>query len=309
MNFGIGDAVEIVSNKLESWLEGLTSMLPNIVVAVLVFILFYLLSRGVKSGSKTVISRFSDQQAIIGLFSTILALVTIIVGLVVALNVLQLTQAVTSLLAGAGIIGLALGFAFQDISANFISGVIMAFKKPIVVGDIVETNDYSGFVEQIDLRSTVIRTFQGLHVIIPNKDIFQNPFTNYTKTHTRRIDLEVGISYGDDLNKVTQVVEKAVSSNSFLVDGKPVKMVYQEFGSSSINFKVMFWIEYDKNNPQYLEARSEAIIAIKKAFDENDIMIPFPIRTLDFGIKGGEKLAEQLEAKEVQLLPKHNQSQ
>ena len=159
-------------------------------------------------------------------------------------------------------------------------------------------------MERIELRSTLIRTFQGLHVIIPNKDIFQNPFTNYTRTHTRRIDLEVGVSYGDDLDKVTAVVEKAVATNKYLVDGEPIKLVYEEFGSSSINFKVMFWIEYNPKKPMYLEAKSEAIIAIKKAFGENDIMIPFPIRTLDFGIKGGEKLSEQLEAKEIKLLPK-----
>ncbi|WP_339694408.1 mechanosensitive ion channel family protein [uncultured Roseivirga sp.] len=304
MNFGINDAVDIVSSKLKGWLEALTSMLPNIVVAILVLTAFYVLSRLVKAGTRKLISKFSDQAAIIGLFSTIMALLTLVIGLVVALNVLQLTKAVTSLLAGAGIIGLALGFAFQDISANFISGVIMAFKKPIVVGDIIETNGYTGFVERIELRSTLIRTFQGLHVIIPNKDIFQNPFTNYTRTHTRRIDLEVGVSYGDDLDKVTAVVEKAVATNKYLVDGEPIKLVYEEFGSSSINFKVMFWIEYNPKKPMYLEAKSEAIIAIKKAFGENDIMIPFPIRTLDFGIKGGEKLSEQLEAKEIKLLPK-----
>lgn len=305
MNFGISDAVKIVSDKLQGWLETLTSMLPNIVVALLVFLAFYIVSRIVKSGSKKLISRFSDQRAIVDLFSTILALITLVVGLVVALNVLQLTKAVTSLLAGAGIVGLALGFAFQDISANFISGIIMAFKKPIVVGDIIETNGYSGFVEQIDLRATILRTFQGLHVIIPNKDIFQNALTNFTRTHTRRVDLEVGISYGDDLQKVKQVIEKAVSTNSFLVDGKEVKMVYEEFGSSSINLRLMFWIEYNPEKPMFLEARSEAIIAIKKAFDENDITIPFPIRTLDFGIKGGEKLSEQINSKEVKLLPKH----
>tara|TARA_R110001592_G_C13151154_1_gene748159 strand:+ start:1769 stop:2686 length:918 start_codon:yes stop_codon:yes gene_type:complete len=304
MDFGINDAANIVSTKLKGWLEALTSMLPNIVVALLVLTIFYALSRLVKAGFRKLISKFSDQPAIVGLFSTIMSLLTIVVGLVVALNVLQLTQAVTSLLAGAGIIGLALGFAFQDISANFISGVIMAFKKPIVVGDIIETNGYTGFVERIDLRSTLIRTFQGLHVIIPNKDIFQKPFTNYTRTHIRRIDLEVGVSYGDDLDKVTEVVEKAVATNSYLVDGEPIKLVYEEFGSSSINFKVMFWIEYNPQKPMYLEAKSEAIVAIKKAFDENDITIPFPIRTLDFGIKGGEKLSEQLEAKEIKLLPK-----
>lgn len=294
MDFNIKRAFEIVKGKLEGWLETLTEMLPNFVVAILVVIIFYFLSKIVRYGAKKVMSRFIEQTAIIGLLSTIISIITVGSGLVIALNLLHLSKAVTSILAGAGIAGLALGFAFQDISANFISGIIMAFKKPLSVGDIIETNGHTGFVKEIQLRATVLETFQGLHVIIPNRLIFENALTNFTKTHRRRVDLYVGVSYAEDLEQVKEVTEKAVLQNEHLTPEKDVKLVYEGFGDSSINYRVMFWVNYSPSKPNYLEAQSDAIMAINKAYKKAGITIPFPIRTLDFGIKGGEQLREHI---------------
>lgn len=289
MDFNVSKAFQIVENKLEGWLETLTEMLPNFVVAILIIVIFYFLSKLVRYGTRKVMSRFIEQPAIIGLISTIMSIFIIGSGLVIALNLLHLSKAVTSILAGAGIVGLAIGFAFQDISANFISGIIMAFKKPLNIGDIIETNGYTGFVRDIQLRATVMETFQGLHIIIPNRLVFQNPITNFTKTHKRRVDLHVGVSYAEDLERVKQITEKALEGLESRTDDA-VKLVYEGFGDSSINYRIMFWITYSPSQPQFLEARSEAIMAIDKAYKENGITIPFPIRTLDFGIKGGEKL-------------------
>ena len=175
------------------------------------------------------------------------------------------------------------------ISANFISGIIMAFKKPLNIGDIIETNGYTGFVRDIQLRATVLETFQGLHIIIPNRLVFQNPITNFTKTYKRRVDLNVGVSYAEDLEEVKKITEDALKSLDMLTEDD-IKLVFEEFGDSSINYRIMFWINYSPTQPQFLEARSEAIMAIDKAYKEHGITIPFPIRTLDFGIKGGERL-------------------
>ncbi|WP_456458913.1 mechanosensitive ion channel family protein [Reichenbachiella sp.] len=291
MEFNLNKAIEILSGKLSSWLEALTALLPNMVVAVFVLVVSYVVARMLKMAVNRLMARFSAKEAINSLFTTLVYLTTLAIGLMVALNVLHLEQTVTSLLAGAGIIGLALGFAFQDIAANFISGVLIAFRKPIQLGDIIETKSFMGTVEKIDLRVTMLRTFQGLHVIIPNKDVFQSPVTNYTKTSDRRIDLDVGVSYADDLEKVKKVAIEAVSELPYLLPNKEVELHYTAFGDSSINFKLMIWVHYP-DEPGYLRAQSDAIIAVKKAFDANDITIPFPIRTMDFGIKGGKTLSE-----------------
>lgn len=291
MTFNLQKAIDILYNKLEEWLESTTAMLPNMIIAILVMITFYFVARIVRSLTDKLLDRFSEKKALNNLFTTFAYLGVLGIGLIISLNILHLEQTVSSLLAGAGIVGLALGFAFQDITANFISGIFIAFRKPIQVGDIIETGSYMGLVEEINLRVTVIRTFQGLHVIIPNKDVFQSAVTNYTKTDDRRIDLEVGISYADDLEQVKKIALEAVSNIPNLMPGREIELYYNAFGDSSINFTLMIWIHYP-NETVYLKAKSDAIMAIKKAFDANDITIPFPIRTLDFGIKGGQTLSE-----------------
>lgn len=197
----------------------------------------------------------------------------------------------TSLLAGAGVLGLALGFAFQDIASNFVSGVFIAFRKPYKIGDIIEAGDFLGSVTSIDLRTTTIETFQGLEVLVPNKMLFTDPITNYTNIPQRRIDVAVGVSYGDDLEKVERLLKEKLNDLPNRIVKKDIDIFFTEFGDSSINLEARVWVEYP-NHRNFLITRSEAIKKIKTVFDENDIIIPFPIRTLDFGIKGGEKLSE-----------------
>jgi small conductance mechanosensitive channel len=147
-----------------------------------------------------------------------------------------------------------------------------------------------GKVEEINLRDTVIRTFQGQMVIIPNREVFQNSIENYSLLGKRRYDLDVGVSYGEDLEKVKHITLEAVKGIENLTDDE-VTMFYVGFGNSSINFKVRMWVN-STEQIVYKQVGNDAIIRIKKAYDENDIMIPFPIRTLDFGIKGGTQLKD-----------------
>jgi small-conductance mechanosensitive channel len=210
------------------------------------------------------------------------------------LELLQLSKAVTTLLAGAGIIGLALSFAFQDIASNFVSGLLIVTRRPFKINDIIESNNYFGKVIKINLRNTLIQTFQGQVVLIPNKKVFENAIINYTYNGERRIDLSVGISYADDLEKVKEVTSKTIEQLPETIKEKGVVFTFNEFGNSSINLMVRFWVKYNKNDKDYLPGLSNAIIKLKKAYDENDIMIPFPIRTLDFGVKGGLQFKDML---------------
>jgi small-conductance mechanosensitive channel len=190
---------------------------------------------------------------------------------------------------------LALGFAFKDIAANFIAGIYLVIKSPINVGDIIDYQGEMGAVKEIGLRSSTINTFQGQDVIIPNRLIMQEKYTHYSINGERRIDLDVGISYGDDLDKVEKVTLEAISSISYLKNGKPVDLYFKEFGDSAIIFSVRYWINYQQDDYlRYLRAQSQGIKNIKKAFDQNNITITFPIRTIDFGIKGGKSLAETI---------------
>ncbi|MCW2118369.1 mechanosensitive ion channel family protein [Flavobacterium sp. 7A] len=281
----------LIAVKITDWLEALIMLLPNIAMAAVVFAIGFFIAKFVRKITRKLIAKISNNLTLNNLFSTIVYFTFIGIVLFTVLTILNLDKAVTSILAGAGILGLALAFAFQDIAANFMSGIFISFRKPLKVGDIVQIKDYMGKVIMINLRDTVLETFQGKTVIIPNKEVFQNPIENYTILQKRRFDLSVGVSYGDDLEKVRDITLNAVSDIVELSKEDEVTVIFVEFGDSSVNLSIRMWI----NTPEqsvYNKVGSEAIIKIKKAYDANDIMIPFPIRTLDFGIKGGVSLSE-----------------
>lgn len=127
-------------------------------------------------------------------------------------------------------------------------------------------------------------------VIIPNKEVLQNPIENYSLLGKRRMDLTVGVSYDADLRKVKEITLKAVEGIEALTKDETT-FFYKEFADSSINFDIRLWVNTPEQ-PEYLHVRSEAVMRIKKAYDENNITIPFPIRTLDFGIQGGVPLSD-----------------
>ena len=287
----LDQTLQQVVAKFASWLETAILLLPNLVGALIVVFAFWLLARLARGVVRTVLRRVSNNRQIVGLLATLSYVGIMAIGAFIALGILNLDKTVTALLAGVGVIGLALGFAFQDLAANFMSGVLMAIRRPFEIDHVIETNGFMGMVEDISLRSTLLRTFQGQIVMLPNKEVFGNPLVNYSLRRKRRVDLSCGVAYGDDLEQVRQVALAAVSKLQLRDTNREVELFFNEFGDSSINFSVRFWIDF-VTQTDFLRAQSEAIIAVKKAFDEADITIPFPIRTLDFGVVGGEKLAE-----------------
>lgn len=286
-------AVGKVIDKLIEWADTLIYMLPNLVIAVFIILASYLIARLVRKLLQRTLSKVSRNESVTNLITSLIFGAINIAGLFIALGILNLDKTVMSLLAGVGIMGLALGFAFKDIASNFLSGIYMAIKSPINVGDMIAYDETYGTVKEIGLRATTVMSLQGQDVVIPNRLIIENQYTHFTINGMRRIDLSVGISYGDDLEKVEQVTLDAIRSIEHLHADKPVDFYYKEFGNSSIDFDVRYWIKFQKET-DFLEALSQGIKNIKLAYDRNDITITFPIRTIDFDIKGGKSLSEML---------------
>ncbi|MGA7616087.1 MAG: mechanosensitive ion channel family protein [Thermoanaerobaculia bacterium] len=285
--------VELIIDKLDTWGRSAIAALPNLILAVVVALIFWTIARLMRSGTDRALNRTSMPDPIRRILVGAVGFSINIAGIFIGLGILGLDKTVTSLLAGVGIAGLALGFAFQNIASNFMAGVILAFRRPYRTGDLVETNDVLGVVYDMNLRVTIIRKLTGEIVRVPNQKVIEGVLTNYTESGERRIDLPVGVSYGSDLEKVRRITVEAVSEVEGRNAERPVDLFFDEFGDSSINFVVRFWIDTTKQ-VDYLGARSDAVMRIRKAYHLNDITIPFPIRTLDFGIIGGEKLDETL---------------
>jgi len=291
MEFDFNTAINLIFDKIAAWGRDFIKMVPNIAMAAIIFAIGLFVAKFVRRIALKLISKVSHNVTLNQLFATVVYVFTVGIVLFTALSVLGLDKAVTSILAGAGILGLALAFAFQDIAANFMSGIFMSFRKPLKVGDVVKLKGYMGKVKEINLRDTVIQTFQGHLITIPNKDVFQNPIENYTTLNKRRFDLDIGVSYGDDLDVVKQVTLDAVKDIEAISKTSPTTIMFREFGDNSINFRVRMWIDSAEQGT-FSKVGSEAIQRIKKAYDKHGITIPFPTRTLDFGVKGGVPLSE-----------------
>lgn len=289
----IEEVYTLLSDKLESWLKGAITLLPNIVVAFLIAIGFGLLAKVVgKWVGKLMRSTFESRQ-IAALLTSIIKAVIVIAGIFIALDFVGLSGTVTSLLAGAGIVGLAIGFAFQDMTENFIAGVAMGIRKPFEIGDVIEAEDVFGNVKGINLRNTLVETFYGQLEVIPNKILFRNILTNYSTLGYRRVEVPVGISYADDVEKAVDVITEAMNDKDYVIKKDETAVYAEGFGDSSINLLVWFWIDYP-GDTGFMVARHDAIVTVKRVLEENDILIPFPIRTLDFNSKGSDNLDTML---------------
>lgn len=250
------------------------------IYAFTALILTLVLSKFLKKTIQSLTLRSKKGQTISDLFGTIAQLIALIVGGILILRILNLDSAAASILAGAGIVGVALGFAFQDIAANLMAGVTLSIQKEMSVGDLVKVGDYYGHVRKIELRMTQIKTLSGQLVYIPNKELLLSTVEDYSRLQKRRVELSVGVSYKDDLENVKQVALQAVQKIPEVLEKEPVDLYFTEFDASSINFTVRFWIKFKKET-DWLEAQSTAIVSIKKAFDKEGITIPFPIATVE----------------------------
>src|SRR5262245_49315537 len=202
---GVAKAWNLLTAKPLGWVRDFILILPNLLIAVVVLVAFWLLAKLARDLLGRLLRRVSHSEQVNRLLSQTIYVAFLAAGLFVSLGILGLQKTVASLLAGAGIIGLALGLAFQDIAANFMAGIHLAIQLPFRTSHLIQTKDFFGVVKRVHLRWTELRTQQGQIVLIPNKQVFENAITNYSTTGRRRIDLQAGVSYGDDLEKARRV--------------------------------------------------------------------------------------------------------
>lgn len=180
----------------------------------------------------------------------------------------------TSFLAILGAAGLAVGLALKDSLANFASGVLLIIFQPFRVGDMVTVAGVTGSVERIDIFSSILITPDNQKIILPNSSITGDMITNITALPTRRIDLVVGISYGDDVQKAKTVLRRLVETDARILAEPPTAIALAEFADSSVNLVVRPWV----NTADYWDVRFALLEEIKQTFDREGISFPFPQR-------------------------------
>lgn len=292
----LNEAFQLLIEKIYLWLDQIVLSLPNLILVIIVFFIGLKVIKITKRLIQKITSKSIANVGVQNLVKNVGGVLLYVLLFIILLTILGLQGPITTVLASAGVAGLALGLALQDPLMNLFSGIIISVKHVFNTGDFIESNGFVGSVQEVSLKSTVIRTLSGEEVNIPNKLVLQNPVKNFSTNGIRRVEFTCGISYADDLKKVKEISMAAVRPLALDSVDRPVEFIYTGFGESSINFQIRFW-----TNPasvwEFLDVKSSAIMRIKSAFDTNDITIPYPIRTIDFGIKGGLGLSESLAKK------------
>ncbi|KAB0677732.1 mechanosensitive ion channel family protein [Aureimonas leprariae] len=268
-----------VLSKVESWVVGAQQLLPNILVALVVFALFFAVAWAVQRS----LAAWADKHGRSNLgdvLGSFLKWLVLTVGLLLSLTIVIPSLNPGDLIAGLGIGSVAIGFAFKDILQNWLAGLLILIQRPFDVGDQIILNDFEGTVEWIETRATIITTFDGRRVILPNADVYSSAVMVNTAYRVRRSQYDVGIGYGDDLDEARRVIVEAVRQVEGVDKEKPPETLVWDLAASSVNIRVRWWTDSKRANT--LVVKSAVMLAIKQALDAAGIDMPYPTQVTLF---------------------------
>lgn len=257
--------------ELTSMAAGMAmTYLPQLLLAIVTLVVgLWLINRFVAAIDR----KLTEKDPTLGRFITGLA--SILLKIILLISVASMVGiATTSFIAVLGAAGLAVGLALQGSLANFAGGVLILIFKPFKVGDIIEAQGFLGTVKEIQILYTVVDTFDNRQVVIPNASLSNASLTNYSAYPNRRVDMTIGISYTDDIQKAREVIRQTLATDERILQDPEPMIVVGDLGESSVDLKVRIWAHGDDLWFCYWHMLEQ----IKMAFDQNGITIPYPQR-------------------------------
>jgi len=269
-----GFELNVIWNSMFGLLNSFLSRLPYIVVAVIVFGVFLIIARIVSRAVHDAGERTRLDITLAELLGRLASFVITILGIFVAAVIIFPAFKPGDLVAGLGITSVAIGFAFKDVLQNFFAGILILWRKPFVVGDQIKFREFEGAIEEINVRSTRIKTFDGERAVIPNGDIYANAVLVKTAYEKRRVKFTVGIGYLDDIEAGRGTIRKVLDATQGVLPDPGPWIYVSELAASSVNFTVYFWVDSEQAN--VLKVSDKVATGIKYALDKAGIDMPYP---------------------------------
>jgi small-conductance mechanosensitive channel len=270
------DVVERINPALERFwtrIKQAFAYIPLLVVALVAFAamvaLGYLIAR-----LRQPWDRIAPNAFIADIFRVVIRLAFMVFGVVVALDILGATALLSTILGAAGLVGLAIGFAVRDTVENFIASVLLSIRQPFRPNDAVEIGGDEGKVIRLTSRATILLSWDGNHIRIPNATVFKSRIVNYSRNPERRFKIDIGVGYGTDLAEARALAQEVLEGLPFVLDAPAVNIWTTELGGSEVGMKLTAWI--DQRETSLSAARSEAIRQVLIAFDKAGIEMPEP---------------------------------
>ena len=286
-------AYQTVTDTANELIISFVERVPYFVAAIVVMLIFWLLSKVFKKTVHKLLGNRNRHQNLVKVFQRVGGALIFFVGFMIAMVVAIPGFTPAKLIGALGIGSVAIGFAFKDIFQNLLSGILLLISEPFRIGDQIVSGDFEGTVEDIKIRATTIRTYDGRQVVIPNSDLYTSALTVNTAYKQRRLEVAVGIGYEDDIEAAKAEIIQALARADTVSPKAEPSVIATGFGDSTLDLTVRWFIE---DGTQALKVASihQVIVEIKKALDAAGMNIPFPIRTLDLSDSSVKAVAKQL---------------
>ncbi len=268
IDFDPGMALE----RLDSWIDGAVRLLPNIISAIVLLVVFYLLGILIRWFIEKSAAR-RERQNLGQVLGGLVKWAIILLGFLLAATIVLPTLKPGDLLAGLGVSSVAIGFAFKDILQNWLAGLLILLRQPFEIKDQIEINGHEGTVERIETRATIIRTYDGQRVVIPNSDIYTNAVLVKTAHDVRRSQYDVGIGYGDNIEQACAIIREAVAAVAGVKSDPAPEALPWDLAASWVTIRARWWT--DSRRADVVHVRARVIQAIKQALDDAHIDMPY----------------------------------
>ncbi|MDQ8186154.1 mechanosensitive ion channel family protein [Pelagicoccus sp. SDUM812002] len=278
----LDSSVRTFTRAVGNLVEGTIRSLPQITIAIFALIFTAIVASIVQRVAKGVFRRMRLRRSLSDLFAQLIYVAIWFLGIMLACGIIFPSFGLAELVGTAGLMSIAIGFAFRDIFENFFAGILILWRFPFEIDDFIEieSENIMGRVEDIWIRMTLIRLTTGELVTVPNATVYKSPIRILTNRDLRRITVEAGVAYGEDVGEARAVIRKAVEACKSVSKQKPIDIFLTGFGSSSMDYDVTWWTGAKPR--QQRESRDEVVEAVKRGLDEAGIEIPYPYRTLTF---------------------------
>ena len=257
------------------------AVLPELLIAILVFAIFVTIAAMIKRIVASITSQYKHAYNVGIVLGRLAYGITLLVGILVAVSVVAPSFKAADIVQILGIGGVAVGFAFREILQNFLAGILLLLTEPFRIRDQIVIKEFEGTVEAIETRATTIRTYDGRRVVIPNADLFTNPVIVNTAFEKRRSEYDVGIGYGDDIERARRLMVEAARSIDGVLDDPAPEALVIDLADFSIKIRLLWWTA-PPNQLHLLENKDKVLAAVREKLGENGIDLPYPTRQILF---------------------------
>ena len=279
----LGDKVneyQTIMTSANHLLQQMISRIPYLIVASLVFVIFWVLSIFFKKAVTRILGSRKHHQNLVTVFRRVGSALILFLGFMVAMIIAVPSFTPGKLIGALGIGSVAIGFAFKDIFQNLLSGILLLLSEPFRIGDQIISGNFEGTVEDIQIRATTIRTYDGRKVVIPNSQLYTSTMTVNTAYSQRRLEFDVGIGYENNIIDAQQVILSVLKAAPTVSKLAEPSVIATALADSSVVLRVRWFID-DGTQTNRVASINEIIILVKEALEKANISIPFPVTTLD----------------------------